>query len=108
MLCEYAAHATSPGNKLVTRNGLGKTGPFFDGKVLSASLAGPSRRLQFAAVMSVGSFPQLAESADLLMTLYSGTKSWLSKYPPAAGRVPKILVAPGGRAATGRWAAGRR
>lgn len=80
-MCEYAAHPTYPGFKLVEQNGLGKIGPFFDIKCLKSLIEELAMRVPLFALIYIGHFKRLPSGflkiqADFLDKL----KTWSQKY----------------------------
>ncbi len=81
LMCEYAAHPTFPGFKLVTPQGLGKLGPFFDAKYLLHTIEELALRVPHFTIIYLNHFNNLPPEflkirADYLALI----KNWSQKY----------------------------
>lgn len=79
--CEYAAHPTYTGFKLVTPKGLGEIGPFFDKGYLKATIEEFSLRVPHFSITYLSHFEKLPHDflrirADYLVKI----KNWSQKY----------------------------
>lgn len=80
-MCEYGAHPTYPGIKLVAPEGLAKIGPFFDAKYLRSLIGELAMRVPLFTLIYLMHFKKLPSGflkvqADFLDKL----KTWSQKY----------------------------
>lgn len=81
LLCEYAAHPTYTGFKLVAPKGLGEIGPFLDAKYLKATIAELSFRLPLFSIIYMSHFENLPPEFLTIKTEYLvKVKNWSQKY----------------------------
>lgn len=65
MFCEYAAHVSYAGNKLVAPKGLGKIGPFFDEKYLKRCFTDLIENGFYAVLLFMGHFRNIKDKVIL-------------------------------------------
>ena len=61
LFCEYAAHVSYPGNKLVAPKGVGEIGPFFDQKYLKNCFAELIENGFYSVLLFMGHFENIKE-----------------------------------------------
>jgi hypothetical protein len=61
MFCEYAAHVSYAGNKLVAPKGLGEIGPFFDDKYLKSCFTDLIENSFYAVLLFMGHFKNIKD-----------------------------------------------
>jgi len=61
MFCEYSAHVSYAGNKLVAPKGLGEIGPFFDEKYLKSCFADLMENGFYAVLLFMGHFRSIKD-----------------------------------------------
>ncbi len=80
-LCEYAAHPSYPGFKLVAPKGLGEIGPFYDEKYLKSALGELVLRVPFFTLLFMMHFknlsPQFSKPHIEFIAQY---KAWVEKH----------------------------
>lgn len=82
-VCEYAVHPTYMGNKLVSPDGLGIIGPFFDVRFLRALLKELAMRAPYFVLVYLAHFPRLpAEFAPLKQRFLDVCTAWSDRYGP--------------------------
>ncbi len=80
-LSEYSSHATGSSFQLLSPNGLGKIGPFFEEKYLQAWIEDIAKYLTHGGVIYIGHFKEV--DLDRLIaknTFFDQAKGWTDKY----------------------------
>ncbi len=81
LLCEYAAHPTYPGFKMVAPKGLGEIGPFLDAKYIKATFEELSIRVPLFSIIYLSHFENLPPEFLKIRTEYLvNIKNWSQKY----------------------------
>jgi len=81
LLCEYAAHPTYTGFKLVAPKGLGEIGPFLDANYLKATIGELSLRIPLFSITYLSHFENLPPEFLKIRTEYLvKVKKWSQKY----------------------------
>lgn len=82
-VCEYAVHPTYMGNRLVSPDGRGLIGPFFDARYLRALLKELAMRVPYFALVYMAHFPRLPEEFEPIKQKFlDDCTSWFEKYAP--------------------------
>ena len=78
LFCEYAAHASYPGNKLVAPKGLGEIGPFFNQKFLRACFNELALNGFYSTLLFMGLFRDINDKKILKTksVFLEGMASW--------------------------------
>jgi len=78
LFCEYAAHASYPGNKLVAPKGLGEIGPFFNQKFLRACFNELALNGFYSTLLFMGLFRDIKDKKILKTksVFLEGMASW--------------------------------
>src|SRR4030042_1795525 len=81
LLCEYAAHPTYPGFKMVAPKGLVELGPFFNAKYLKGTIEELSLRVPHFSIIYLSHFENLPPKFLKIRTEYLvNIKNWSQKY----------------------------
>lgn len=81
LLCEYAAHPTYPGFKMVAPKGSGEIGPFFSAKYLKGTIEELSLRVPLFSIIYLSHFENLPPEFLRIRTEYLvNLKNWSQKY----------------------------
>jgi len=89
MFCEYAAHVSYAGNKLVAPKGLGEIGPFFDEKYLRNCFAELIENGFYAVSLFMGHFKNV-EDENILKTKTEFLKQVTDCYKERFNKEPTI------------------
>ena len=82
-LCEYAAHPSYPGFKLLAPNGLVEIGPFFSERYLRKSLEELAMRLPVFASVYFIALDQPSEARSIADSFYSKFEPWVKEHQHA-------------------------
>ncbi len=99
LFCEYAAHLTPIGKKVVSPEGIGKLGPFYEESYLKACMVELALRLVFATMAYDQLLPdKTVRCFEARLVFLEGTHGWMGKYrniaPPTVDfeEIKRLLV----------------